>query len=183
MSSRLNLTGQKFHRLLILSPAENCKSKHTQWNVLCDCGTKKVIRTNSLTRNKIKSCGCYKRENNKHSRKTYGESSFNRLYNNYKQNSKNKNRKFELSKEQFKKLTSSNCHYCARQPRNKINIDKFYGDYIHNGIDRKNNNKDYIISNCIPCCKKCNYLKGTLEYKEFLQLIEEIYKNKIKEEL
>ncbi len=35
-------------------------------------------------------------------------------------------------------------------------------DSQYNGIDRVDNSKGYILSNCKPCCGHCNYIKGPI---------------------
>lgn len=58
-----------------------------------------------------------------------------------------------ITEEEFKKLSHSNCYYCnATGP---------------NGIDRVNNAIGYNLSNCVPACKHCNYVKGDLSQKDF----------------
>ena len=37
-----------------------------------------------------------------------------------------------------------------------------------NGIDRLDSAKPYETENCRPCCKNCNYMKGTFDPKTFI---------------
>lgn len=37
-----------------------------------------------------------------------------------------------------------------------------------NGIDRLDSAKGYTAENCRPCCKNCNYMKGTFDPKTFI---------------
>ena len=37
-----------------------------------------------------------------------------------------------------------------------------------NGIDRLDSAKGYTSENCRPCCKNCNYMKGTFDPKTFI---------------
>jgi len=37
-----------------------------------------------------------------------------------------------------------------------------------NGIDRLDSAKSYDAENCRPCCKNCNYMKGTFDPKTFI---------------
>ena len=53
----LDLTGQRFGKLVALKRVENNKIK-TQWLCQCDCGNTKVVKTESLRQGKIISCGC-----------------------------------------------------------------------------------------------------------------------------
>jgi hypothetical protein len=32
------------------------------------------------------------------------------------------------------------------------------GEWVYNGIDRVDNNKQYIKENLVSCCKKCNFI-------------------------
>ena len=57
---RLDLIGQKFNRLTVVSKI--LINKHTFQVVVCDCGNKTKTNSTSLVRGKIKSCGCLSRE-------------------------------------------------------------------------------------------------------------------------
>ena len=58
----VDLTGKKFNKLLILKRAENKHGK-AMWICKCDCGNITIpVSTQSLRQDKVKSCGCYKRE-------------------------------------------------------------------------------------------------------------------------
>lgn len=56
---KLNLTGQKFGKLTVLSPAENIGSR-TAWLCRCECGRETVVKTYHLRSGHSKSCGCTK---------------------------------------------------------------------------------------------------------------------------
>lgn len=62
MGKQINLTGQRFGRLLVLSRANNTGKERTCWNCKCNCGQEKVIRTSDLKSGKVKSCGCLRDE-------------------------------------------------------------------------------------------------------------------------
>ena len=63
-----DLTGQKFGRLTVIKRGDNHITKSgnqiVQWWCKCDCNNKKLIliRANSLTTNRTKSCGCLQKE-------------------------------------------------------------------------------------------------------------------------
>jgi len=63
MGTVIDLTGQRFGRLKVLSYAgkENGHG-HKLYFCECDCGKRKTIRGNSLIKGVIVSCGCHKRE-------------------------------------------------------------------------------------------------------------------------
>ena len=56
-SKEIDLTGQRFGRLLVVSRAGHNKHRIT-WNVVCDCGNKKVAASSSLRSGHTRSCGC-----------------------------------------------------------------------------------------------------------------------------
>ncbi len=83
----------------------------------------------------------------------------------YIYNAKKRKKSFKLSEEEFNSIVTSNCFYCGKPPKE--------GEY-GNGIDRINNDLGYEISNCVPCCSPCNYLKGAFEQKLIKQRLKEI---------
>jgi|SRR3990167_7313456 len=111
-----------------------------------------------------------------------GEATFNRLYYKYKFRSMIKQRDFLLSKEDFKKLTSSVCFYCNKKPSKSFSkdYDRYNGSYKYNGIDRIDNNKGYEIGNCVTCCSICNKMKSVHSFKHFKKQIFNIYKTLIR---
>lgn len=56
--NKLNLLGQRFGRLLVISEAKNTKNGQTVWICECDCGKQKELKSSALRHDKIKSCGC-----------------------------------------------------------------------------------------------------------------------------
>lgn len=58
---RLDLVGQKFGRLKVLSYAYT-KGGKALWNCLCDCGNTAIVSTDSLRSGDTTSCGCRKKE-------------------------------------------------------------------------------------------------------------------------
>ena len=96
-------------------------------------------------------------------------------YNDYKSSAKSRNYDFELSGDDFIKITLNSCYICG-----KINKCDKYNNIIHrNGIDRYNNNIGYIKDNCMSCCMTCNYLKKNYDYDKFMQKNKKIYENLI----
>ena len=67
MSKKIDLTGQKFGRLLVSEQANNLKTpngrSHVAWNCICDCGNKIIVRGDCLRNGHTVSCGCKQREN------------------------------------------------------------------------------------------------------------------------
>lgn len=67
MSKIIDLTGQRFGRLVVIERAEDRIRKSGKheicWLCQCDCGNKKVISRSSLKSGKALSCGCLAKEN------------------------------------------------------------------------------------------------------------------------
>jgi len=60
MSAFIDITGQRFGRLLILQRDKT--QGRTKWLCLCDCGQKVIVRRDSLKEGRTLSCGCYHKE-------------------------------------------------------------------------------------------------------------------------
>lgn len=58
MGKKLDLTGQKFGRLVAIRSAKREGCVKTYWECNCDCGNTKVIMTSSLVAGLSNSCGC-----------------------------------------------------------------------------------------------------------------------------
>lgn len=61
MPKKLDLSGQRFGRLVALEPGPK-RGKRTTWKCICDCGNECVILTESLRGGATQSCGCIRSE-------------------------------------------------------------------------------------------------------------------------
>lgn len=61
MRKAIDLTGQRFGRLTVISRVENKNNKAT-WRCLCDCGNEATVRSDSLRNGDTRSCGCLHNE-------------------------------------------------------------------------------------------------------------------------
>lgn len=108
-----------------------------------------------------------------------GESNFRQLERSYKRNAKIRNHVWDLTQEQFRKLTKQDCHYCGIPPHSvfdNTSVNKPMNDaYIYSGIDRMDSTLGYFLENCVPACKNCNLAKQRMSYAEFLLWIERVY--------
>ena len=77
MGKVVDLTGQRFGRLLVIGRAGKNKYGKSLWHCLCDCGNQTDVMVSALTGGRTISCGCYHRETFKNS--THGGSGT-RLY-------------------------------------------------------------------------------------------------------
>lgn len=177
---RINLKGKKIGKLTIINFSHHYRNAAHRliiyWNVICDCGVKKKVSSQSLNNGMAKSCGCYRKESAIMKRKKPDEIVyFNKKYNGYVGNAKSKKIEFKLTKEEFREITEKNCTYCGELPTSPSTKKRGCGNYVGNGIDRINSSDGYIKSNCTPCCSKCNYMKNNLLLDSFLDHVIKIY--------
>ena len=87
-------------------------------------------------------------------------------YSKYKSHSKEKNREFKITFNEFNDLVKKSCHYCG-------NI----GGHSHNsalkfnGLDRIDSTKGYTLDNVVSSCYTCNRAKSNMPYKTFIEWI------------
>ena len=62
MAPAIDLTGQRYSRLVALEPVGRTTSGQVIWQFQCDCGNKLVSPAGDVRQGKTKSCGCKKRE-------------------------------------------------------------------------------------------------------------------------
>lgn len=187
-----DLSGKIFDKLKVLNEYRinriilpNCKKiSKTHWLCLCECGKTKYISSGHLNAGLIKSCGCIQGTRNG-KRLSISQASFNKLYSQYECSAKKRKLRFKLTKEEFKILVDGNCYFCDDKPTQICKPGKGCdtGSYIYNGIDRLDSNEGYIVDNCVSCCKICNYAKMELSKQEFIEHIEKIYNNIIKDRI
>jgi len=168
-----DITSQIFGKYTAIKYAGNSK-----WLCQCTCGVIKKVRTSDLNNGNSKGC---KKCQNRLEKKS--QSGLNLLYGKYKTRASKYNREFSLSLDEFKNLTSSNCHYCGIVPQNVITSPKHvskesreYAKYVYNGIDRKDSSKGYTLENSLSCCETCNKAKLDMSYENFLNYIQRLIK-------
>lgn len=150
MPAKIDLTGKRFGRLVVIEEDNFIKYDRPRWLCRCDCGKEVVVRANSLRRGGTMSCGCAKKEHARalsESRITHGQSK-SRIYNIW----------FSMKSRCYKVKDHSYSRYGGRgiivcdEWRN--NFQSFYDWAIANGyhedrsIDRINNNGNYCPENC-----------------------------------
>ena len=64
MGKQLDLTGQRFGRLLAVRPTVHRLHGSVVWLCRCDCGTEAAVPSNSLRSGNTRSCGCQRAEHN-----------------------------------------------------------------------------------------------------------------------
>jgi hypothetical protein len=173
--NKVDMVGQKFGRLLILSAA---KSRHGRayWNCVCDCGKLCKAMGRWVRQGKKRSCGCLQRESNQinaaamHAANNLppGEAAFNLLFASYRCSAAARDIQFNLTKADVSSLTKQNCFYCGAEPKTAYALGLPNGGYVYNGVDRKDSLLGYDLENCVACCKMCNWMKNKFTVEEFL---------------
>ena len=57
-ANSMDLTGQRFGKLVALRPMEERKHGYIMWECQCDCGNVVSVLTSRLTNGAVSSCGC-----------------------------------------------------------------------------------------------------------------------------
>jgi hypothetical protein len=171
------MIGKTFGRWTIVSEApsrrESKRSVARYYNARCVCGTEKEVRASSLRTKKSNGCKkCAKRLPD-------GVAALNAFWLSYKYGAKLRGLRWSLSKKQFEKLVTSLCFYCGASPLPRMGItSRSRRPAMLTGVDRADSSKSYTKQNCVPCCKTCNLMKGSLSSGAFLIQVSKIYKNK-----
>lgn len=85
-------------------------------------------------------------------------------FNSLRQNAVRRDIGIDITFEQYKDLINNPCIYCRGE------LPKAGG-----GLDRKDSSIGYTISNCVPCCKKCNLAKHVMSQSEFREWIMTVF--------
>ena len=174
--------GGVFGRWTVLAKRESTKDGHTRSLCRCECGTERVVLHTSLLSKHSQSCGCWGRAwvgsiNSKARRKDDTTVGISGIWNVYKKSAKKRGLSLSLTKKELGKLIMQDCYYCGAPPSNEFNGWRGQRDkpFLYNGIDRINTNLGYILDNCVPCCKICNYAKGKQSVTDFLEWVRRVY--------
>lgn len=85
-----------------------------------------------------------------------------------------------LSDPEFFSIVSLHCYYCGSAPMRQTPIilgERRLSKEKLNGIDRVDSKLGYSASNCVPCCRNCNWAKRTLSQAEFIAHCNKILKH------
>ncbi len=177
-----NLIGNIFGKLTVLNRDESKigAQKGSYWICQCSCGNTTSTSRHSLINHGVVSCGCFQKEMARKNAKPNGESDKNSWINKYKRRARKNGIEFTLTDGEFFNICSQNCYYCDAPPEHKshgyttkLDLGKFYA----NGIDRIDPVIGYVIYNCVPCCKICNFMKTNKNLEIFVNKVFQIADN------
>lgn len=178
-----NLVGMRFGKLVVIAETASQEKHHVRWVCQCDCGNTCIATRASLRSGKKQSCNCLRSEIAKLRAVRSSVvnimpgdgAAFNQIYSTYKWQAAKRGFTFELSKEEFRHITSQNCHYCNKPPLQEFTTKGGSGiPFIYNGIDRVDNMLGYLLFNSVPCCGVCNDMKRARSKEQFIQACEAV---------
>jgi hypothetical protein len=163
----IDLTGQKFGKLMVIKPSKRGPRSTTRWLCKCDCGKDHVVDGTALRSGHIRSCGCLLRDEQYETIKRIAYSSH--LF-----HAKERGYVSELVFEQYCGIASHPCVYCnafsiRKNPKTKAEMN-------FNSVDRKDNEPYYTLENSQSVCFNCQEMKMDRTHKEFLDHIQAIHK-------
>jgi hypothetical protein len=177
--------GRRYGKLVVIRRVEDRpttrlrKNGHpyaseVQWLCHCDCGNETTVTAGALRAKYTSSCGCSRRKPRPDRPSAFapGRPARNTVFRAYRREALKRGLAWELTDEQFDRLTSGDCLYCDCPPSSvKPGIGRHSGDFTYNGIDRKDNMLGYVDGNVVSCCSTCNHAKKDMTYDEFMAWI------------
>lgn len=142
-----DITGKRYGKLVALKNQYDPNKKVTFWECKCDCGKTVLVRANSLKHNRVKSCGCLRKESNARTKTTHGMSKT-RLYTAWHTM---KGRCLNENDKHYPRYGGRGIKVCEEW---KESFENFKNWAIRNGykddltLDRINNDGDYCPNNC-----------------------------------
>ena len=142
----IDLTGQRFGRLLVKECIGKDKHRNTIWRCMCDCCEETKVLRGSLLRGLTKSCGCYRGE------KTVQRGTKHGLWSTpeYKAWDAMKQRCYNTNHRSYHNYGGRGIYVCRRWRKSFENFIKDIGKRPskNHSLDRINNSLCYLPFNC-----------------------------------
>jgi hypothetical protein len=146
---RMDLVGKRFGRLVVIDVADVDLPKRLAWNVVCDCGNKRVVNGRDLITRNTSSCGCLRVDTSRASMTTHGAASLRPYTAEYRAWMAMKTRCLNRNTKAFKDYGGRGITIC---PRWLDSFENFLADMGKRpdglSLDRMNNDGNYEPGNC-----------------------------------
>ena len=149
MSQPIDITSQRFGRLVAIRRVDNDSRGLAMWSCQCDCGNEKSIRGRDLREGKTQSCGCWQNESRKYHTLRHGNSRRNCSTPEYASWANMLTRCRNPNCSTFKYYGGRGIKVCKRW----LQFENFIADMGHrpspkHRLDRINVNNNYTPTNC-----------------------------------
>lgn len=181
MGKHIDVIEKRFGNLII---ANEIRTKQNGKSTIfveceCDCGVKCTILKQHVLSGHTSSCGCKQDKTRKYFGKRIskpcGEAMAHSTFLAYKRSAKVRGYSFELEEKTFREIITKPCRYCGDRYTQCKKTTTSNGAFYYTGIDRLDNTVGYTKNNCVPCCAKCNRMKGVMSCQEFTNQVEKIF--------
>lgn len=158
----LDITGQRFGRLVAIKQVERNSSNKIQWLCQCDCGKQVKVTTGHLRSGHTKSCGCYSRDRAKEANTTHG-GKHTRLYSIWSDVKKRCNNPSHAAYHRYGGRGIRICDEWKDDFQTFRDWAMSHGYRDNLTLDRKDNDGDYEPSNCrwVTMKEQCNNTSRT----------------------
>ncbi len=143
-SKLINLVGQKFNRLKVISRSDKRSKSGAIWECLCDCGNYTDVLGLKLRQGKTKSCGCYRKKLASTIRFKHGMSK-NRTYRTWKEMRQRCN---NINSDKWRWYGARGINICARWEDFTLFVEDMGVRPMGHTLDRIDSDGNYEPSNC-----------------------------------
>lgn len=173
----LNLIGERFTKLTVISISTIKKNNCNHWNCKCDCGKEIVVSTGNLLSGNSPSCGCIRQSRRgKLSPSWQGKGELGKRYWSILQNNSEKRGiYFNITIDDMWELYEKQ-NGCCMLTGLKISIKH---DNQTASLDRIDSSKGYIVGNIQWVHKDINKMKNILDNNIFIEYCKLVAKNNI----
>lgn len=150
MSNKVDRTGHRYGRLVVIREVEKEKPGVLKWLCRCDCGNEVKVRGMNLTSGNTTSCGCYNIEKIKEAHTVHGHNTKSGATSEYVAWNNVRSRCHEVNSTSFKDYGARGIQMCQRWKDSFVNFlsDMGLKPTAAHSIERRDTNGDYEPSNC-----------------------------------